>query len=558
MASTTSRYTSRPTRRDISPERDRTNIPTWAHPQYKYYFDEWKIIRDCCEGEKDIKDAKERYLPALEGMENGEYKVYLHQACFYNFTGRTSGALVGTLLKKKPIVSDLPAELVDKTRTITLQSESWDCFIERMTDEYVKLRRYGVLIDLPAVAQATPTPYLTEYTVEDILDWEEYTDPVTGRKALSRVVLREWREERVLPTDPVIKFQQFRELVLEGGVYKQRVYATPKAHATLSQEPVTSTPQLRGAPLNYIPFCIVGGAAAKKSGVTDIARLNLSHYNSYALLEHARFYTGLPVYYAEVDDEGETEYILAPNRVWQLKKGLKAGVIEFNGQGLKFLENALVQKEAQAASLGGRMIGVTAQSTAETDNQTAMKDRNEQAILLQNARALEEAATFVLRTWAHLSLATDAEVAAIEVEYPKDFLYSAIGSREFRAIQSMYQAGVLPIEVVYDYMKKAEVVSEEMTLDEFKTFLNSAGSFPNQPDFAARKAGYANAQSKTSAELKEGDQEIAQEEADTAAEAQKAAAKAATIAAKKPVVAPQPQPRNPNNPPTRNGGRGGV
>ena len=65
-------------------------------------------------------------------------------------------------------------------------------------------------------------------------------------------------------------------------------------------------------------------------------------------------------------------------------------------------------------------------------------------------------------------------------------------------------------------MRKAEVIPEAMRLDEFKTLLKSATSFPNQPDFEARKEGYANAQSKTSAELKEGDQQIAEQEAEAA------------------------------------------
>jgi hypothetical protein len=542
VAATSTRYTTKPRRRDISPERNRSNVPTWAHPEYKYYFDEWKIIRDTCEGEKDVKGEKENYLPRLEGMELGEYKVYLHLACFYNFTGRTAGALVGTLLRKKPIVDALPKDLVPKLQAMTQDSESWDCFVERATDEYVKMRRYGVLVDLPAVSSTEPNPYLVEYVAEDILDWEEDVDPVTGRRQLTRVVLREWKEVRQLPADSTIKVVRYRVLTLVDGVYRVALHAADASDATLQTPPTITTPQIRGNTLNYIPFCIIGRSRVVKSGLNDIARLNLSHYNSYAILEHARFYTGLPVYFAETDGEGETEYVLAPNRVWEVQKGCRAGVIEFNGQGLKFLENALEQKEAQAAALGGRMIGVSGRSVSETDNQSQMKDRNEQAILLQNARALEEAATFVLRTWARFNLVPDADVAKIEVEYNKDFLYSAIGSREFRAIQSMYQAGALPVEVLYDYMLKAEVIPESLTLDEFKTLLNTGSSFPNQPDFEARKEGYANALSRTQAQLKEGDQEIAQEEADTAAAAAKAAAKQAARPPASPVGTP-PGPR---------------
>lgn len=582
MATFSSRFTARPKRKDISPERNLSNVPVWAHPEYQYYVTDWKIIRDCAEGAKDVSDAGEFYLPKLEGMDAAEYKIYLQQSCYYNFTGRTSGALTGSLLKKKPIIDSLPADLVSKLQNVTVSGESWDCYVERLTEEYVKMRRFGTLVDLPSGATQTPAPYICEYTAENILDWHEsVVDPVTGRKALDYVVLREYKPWRSSPLEAWKLRAQYRVLRLLGAedlyagvgattaaqvealniayagvspltakygfdvdavspnglVYVQDLYALETADATLSSEPVRSVPSLRGVPFSYIPFTIAGKPQCTKPGLLDIARLNLSHYNSSALLEHARFYTGLPVYYVEVDDEGESEYMLAPSRVWEIKKGCKAGVIEFNGQGLKFLENALVQKEAQAASLGGRMIGVTSQSTAETDNQTKMKDRNEQAILLQNARALEESATETLRWWASFNLVSADAVVQIAVEYNKDFLYDAIGSREFRAIQALYQAGHIPVEVLYDYLKKAEVINEDMSLDQFKLYLNTKGSFPNQPDFAARKAGYANAASQTQAELKEGDQHIAQEEVDLQEKVAEDAAAAAAV--QKAIVPPK-------------------
>lgn len=573
MASSyTSRYTSRKKRKDVSPERNLSNVPEWAHPEYQYYAIDWKIIRDTAEGEKDVKDGGEFYLPKLEGMDPDEYRIYLNQACFYNFTGRTVGALVGSLLKKKPIVDSLPPDLAEKLQNMTVNAESWDCFVERLTEEYVKMRRYGVLVDLPAVSGGPLMPYLCEYTAENILDWRDaVVDPATGRRALTYVVLREykpWRatnleawklraQYRVLrlvslgdlqatiPTaeqqaialnieysgvSPLTARYGFDPDALPAGVqhvYVQELYAQETADATLNTPPVRTVPSVRGVPFSYIPFAIAGGIKCTKPGMTDIARLNLSHYASAALLEHARFYTGLPVYWTEVDDEGETEYTLAPNRVWELKKGCRAGVLEFNGQGLKFLENALAQKEAQAATIGGRLIGVTSQSTAETDNQTKMKDRNEQAILLQNARALEETATQVLKWWARFNAADVAAADKIVVEYNKDFLYDAVGSREFRAIQSLYKDGIVPIEIVFDYFKKAEVINDDVTLDEFTKYLNSAGSFPNQPDFQARREGYANALSRTQAELKEGDQQIAEEEVQVQKDAAKQAAKQA-------------------------------
>lgn len=54
----------------------------------------------------------------------------------------------------------------------------------------------------------------------------------------------------------------------------------------------------------------------------------------------------------------------------------------------------------------------------------------------------------------------------------------------------MYQDGILPIEVVYDYLKKAEVIPDWLELEEFKKLLASKNSFPNNPDAEANSRGF--------------------------------------------------------------------
>lgn len=507
------RYSNRPRRKDISPERALDNLPTWVHPVFRYYFADWKIIRDASEGEKDVKDGREFYLPMLEGMEPQEYEVYLSMATFYNFTGRTAGALQGTLLKKDPTIDGIPADLVDGLEHITEDGDDVNCMIQKMSSEYLKLGRHGLLVDLPATPSTAPTPFVVHYVAENIVDWTYgFTASSQGRKVPTRIVLREYVEKRLIPQEPIRYFARYRVLELVNNIYTVSLYENEIGDANLNEVPTVAVPTRRGQTLDFIPFVMVGEWKGQKPPLNDIARLNISHYKSYGLLEHGRFYTGLPIYWAEIQGTGRSEYVIAPNRVWEMEKGTRPGVIEFNGAGLRFLENALVTKEAQAASLGGRMIGDTANSTAETDNQTKMKDRNEQSMLLTSARVLSWALTQSLRWWAWWSNASDDDIAKIYAEYDRSFLYDAIGSREFRAIQALFKDGMLPIDVVWDYMRKAEVIPDNITADEFRTMLLTANQFPNQPDFQARQEGYANAQSKTSAELKGKDQDQVEEE----------------------------------------------
>lgn len=538
----------------------RDNYPLWTHPGVLYWRDDWRLIRDAAAGEKEVKDAAQAYLPQLDAQDNAEYDAYRDRATYYNFTGRTVSALVGSLFKREPVVESLPADLEDQLETITRSNSTFSSLLWSLTDEFMRLWRVGVLVDLPSGETTTPRPYLTPYIAENILDWDtEVLDETTGREVLSYVVLREWKASRPATPTSVVRgknaaqkryFASYRVLKLEYDeafgryIYVQYLYTKEGADADLSttKEGVRVVPLRRGEPLDFIPFEIVGGAEVQKPELLDIARLNISHYRSYAHLEHGLFFVGLPVYYVEIDSnaEGGGDYFIGPAKVWEVGKGSKPGLLEFNGSGLKGLFDACAHKEAQAASLGGRMIGVTSQSTAETDNQTNLKERNEQSLLLMAARALEESTTKVMRWWAWLANAGREEAQAIRVAWNKDFLYATIGSREFRAIQSMFKDGLIPIEVVYDYLRKADVIPDKMTLADLKALLESASSFPNQPDFDARKEGYPNAQAKVSAEAKDRELDIAEDtleadidaaEADREAQVKQAAAQAKAAAA---------------------------
>lgn len=549
-------------KRQINPETD--TAPTWVHPEYLFWQGEYQMLRDAAAGEKDVKARRTGYLPQLSGMDDDEYDAYLDRATYYNFTGRTISALVGTLFRRRVVLDGIPTRLLERLEQLGKDGSSFTSFAKVTAHEIMTLGREGVLVDMPAQASTDPQPYLIHYQAENILDWDDTSvqDPKTGRNILSKVVLREFKRvtKDVGGTKSQVYAARYRELLLvpvpattgQNFEYWQNVYESPDDDAEyLNEKQKTSTRILRtGTPLDYIPFHFFGGiasgqAAIEKPPLMDIARLNISHFRSYAHLEHARFFTGLPVYYVETDGSETDDFVIGPSKVWLVPQGHKPGLLEFNGQGLKFLENALNHKEAHAAALGGRMIGVTPQSTSESDNQTKLKERNEQSLLLNTAHGLDEGFTKLLRIWAWMAGATREEAAQITVAFNKDFLFDGIGSREFRAIHSMYKDGVLPVDVVFEYLRKAEVIPDWMNLEEFKKKLKDLESFPNQPDAEARAEGFTTRQQQIGAEDKDDELDIEQQladtlqqEADDTAKKDAEAAKTAKIIAKKPAPAP--------------------
>jgi hypothetical protein len=94
-----------------------------------------------------------------------------------------------------------------------------------------------------------------------------------------------------------------------------------------------------------------------------------------------------------------------------------------------------------------------------------LAERNEQALLLRTARNLDEGFTQILRWWAWWSGTSPEDVAKIDITFNKDFLFDQAGAREFRAIHALYKDGVITIDIVYEYLKKFNVIPDWITYE---------------------------------------------------------------------------------------------
>lgn len=491
----------------IIPNRDMMMFPLWAHPDVRYWAPTWLVIRDCLLGEQEIKAKERTYLPALAEMDTQEYECFKDRAVFYNMTCRTVEAQVGTLFQRPPKVANLPKPMAPRFSKVVYNGISFQAFVAAAAEALIAMGRYGVLVDMDASGKYDP--YLRGYDTENILDWQY--DEVNGRRQPVQIILREFQEivnrkvgemrwykviHRVLSLD--IDFDPATGE--QRPVYRQYIYEGDGIHDDLTTlTPTIVTPTHRGTPFDYIPFQFLGSKAntpdVDRPPCADIASLNLAHYKSYALLEHGRFFTAIPIYYVQVNAAMEkAEYTIGPSRVWETAQGEKPGILEFHGSGLKTLENSCQQKENQIAAIGGRLLGGGAGGApagSESDNQAKIKESNERALLQKICQNLAEGLTNALNWWATWC---DVQNPTIEVDMNSDFLFNQLGARELRAAQQMYMDGVIPATALHNYLLKAEVLPDWMDVEDFKKLLDDMNEFPNQSDVWARRMGYANAQ----------------------------------------------------------------
>lgn len=490
------------------------NMPAFTNWDYQNWRMIWLAIRHAMIGEVEIKKHGQDYLPRPEGMDDDQYSAFLDRAVFYNMVYRTVTGLTGSIYRRDPRLLRAGPKLTELTKRISKDGLSLKLFAKIISQEMLSVGRYGVLADKSASGSETAKPYLAGYTCENILDWT--TTEIDGRDEFDYILLREFVCDRRLyqfegeEAKPNTSYGQlytvYRVLRLiwndfdQRWEYRQEVYNRPNADADMTETPEVFVPMIFGVPMTRIPFRFFNATTnlgeIEKPPILDILTLNLSHYKTYAQLEHGRFYTANPVYWVSGSQE-EDEYHIGPSVVWEVGTNEKAGLIEFNGHGLKSLENALLSKETQVASLGGRLLG-DSNTAGQSDNQVKIKDRNEQSLLLNVTTVINENFTdllIILANW------MNEQSPNLEFRVNQDFLIDAAAAREFRAITMMYQAGILPIEVIYEYFLKADVIPEYVTLEVFTKMLDDPKQFPNNPDFQSRQEGFPDSRAQRADEL---------------------------------------------------------
>jgi len=553
-----------------------------VHPEYEYWLPEWRKIRDALRGQKEIKQKSESYLKRMKGMDDEDYEIYLDRALFYNMTAQTLNGMIGQVFRREPIVRNLPDKFKNAVRKFAKDGTSHIGLAKTSMGEQLSLARFGILVDAAASVQLeSPSSYAVGYQTEDILDWT--VEEVDGFYRPTRVLLREYVRDDSLsasnaPSDTVSRrgagprvnvskaragmqpkrsytnFQYkviYRELLLIPHprhpqferVYVQRLYDTDPQSAPSSEV----VPVIRGVPLPFIPFQFFGSrtntADIEPPPLNDIVDINLSHYRTYAELEYGRTFTALPVYYAPGgNDEGASAYHIGPNMVWEVPPdGSEPGILEYKGEGLKALEKALEQKEQQIASIGGRLMPGASRSISESNNQTALRESNEQSLLLNAIQACEEGFAEVIRWWLMFRDVPLIETQGLRYEFNTQFLSTPIGARELRAMQLMYKEGIITDQIYYEFLKKAEVVPSSWTFEEYQKARKDPNSFVNNPDAQARQRGYSDRKQELGVESTEFEQDILDREIEIEEEKLEIAAKvgSTTVAASRKLGDPE-------------------
>jgi hypothetical protein len=208
----------------------------------------------------------------------------------------------------------------------------------------------------------------------------------------------------------------------------------------------------------------------------DLVDVNLSHYRTTADYEHGLHFTGLPTpvvtgYYS---DDKSASLRIGSGTAWLLPDPQsKAFYLEFTGQGLGELREALRSKEAMMATLGARILAP--EKRAAESAQTANIHRSsENSVLASISQSISIGLTHVmeyLRDWSGVT-------GDVKVELNRDFIPNSMTAQDLDVLVKSWQAGAISANVLFENLVAGDIISQETSFDDEQERIksNPAGS----------------------------------------------------------------------------------
>jgi hypothetical protein len=429
-----------------------------THPEYNTNIGKWKKLRNTVSGEDDIKKEGEIYLPKPSGMNTTEYDAYKTRAMFYGGTGRTIEGMTGLMFRIPVMYNDK-----DVSNYGGLFGTTYGDIVHMAAYEVLVTGRCGVLVDYPEVdtngmtmselQAANIHPYAVVYKAEDIINWE-----VDQKGILTDVVL----QYQVIEDGEFIT-ERKHLTIDESGTYNVITFRPSKNSVNNETEYVEvsrTTPLMNGSTMNRIPFVFINtntlSATVTKPPLLDLANVNISMYRNSADYEHGLHWVGLPT--PIFKGAGDAELRIGSATGINLPENGDAFMLEFTGQGLAQLNDSMVNKRSDMATLGSRMLA-TEKKAVESAETAAIHRAGEAATLQTIANNVSRGMTIVLQIIVEWDGVEGAEDYTVTIN--TDYNPAKIDAQTITALFQAVQGGRLAQEDFINALQNGELVDRD-------------------------------------------------------------------------------------------------
>ena len=444
-----------------------------VHPEYTNMIDEWKLVKACASGTREVKKLKTAILPA-PGAKDGIYDVprydaYIKRAIYTNITGRTQKGLTGAAFRLPPKV-DLPSSIEYLEENADGSGQSLEQLTKDVFATLLPTGRQALLTDHPDVpsgltaeqaalinAQAT----IKRYDAINLINWR--VDIVNGQSVLTLAVLTEQYNDSENEFEHDTKVQH-RVLRLTDGVYTQQLY---KDNDPI-EEPRAPT-KADGTTFDFIPLFIIGSqnndASVDDIPIGDIAHVNVGHFRNSADLEENSFVHGQMTLGITSDMDADAWTAMNPNGVVVGAQaghflGATGGFHTAQADPNQIADKLQERKEEQMLSLGAKLV--EQRNPNETAAAAKIDATGENSVLSDIVTNVEEG---ILKSieWAGLFMGADGDV---EYEMNRQFFDDSVDPQILMAAIQGYDRGVIAKSDLQNSYRKSGVVDAERTNDE--------------------------------------------------------------------------------------------
>lgn len=457
------------------------------HPLYDAFLPDWQQLRDCYEGERTIKAAGTKYLPATSGMiadglDQATSKGYLAfaayrtRAVFPEFVKAAVEKMIGIMHMKPPTIA-VPAEMEPMLECATLRKESAEMLLRRINEQQLLVGRVGMLLDvIPAQAGApgAKLPYIALYEAESVINWGE-TVSADGMSLdkLNLVVLDESGPERTTDGFGWVDKTRYRVLVLGNPTLPEPVDANTPFRAAvfdsdnleyLDDSPNLVTPSIAGKTLNEIPFVVANSKdivpEPDEAPLVGLSNIALTVYRGEADYRQALFMQGQDTLVVTGGEEDKV-WRTGANAAITPPIGGDAKYIGVQSAGLSEMREALQNDHVRADQKSGELVSETsreAESGEALKTRVAARTATLKQIALSGAAALQEILRIAAR-W----IGADPEKVIVTPNL--DFVDQAMLGAELVDLMSAKGLGApLSLATIHEHMQRRGMT--EKTWDE--------------------------------------------------------------------------------------------
>ncbi|UHD47649.1 DUF4055 domain-containing protein [Aureimonas altamirensis] len=421
--------------------------------------EEWREMRVTARGAEAVKEAGEDYLPTPSGFkvqeDNGRamYGAYQKRAQFPEIVAPTIRGMIGIIHRTEAQI-EMPDAMVGIWEKATADGLALEAFHRRITTELLLTGRYAILAD--AKAEGSDLPFLAGYSAEALINWSTDRDfYVLDESGMEREEF-EWQAKK-----------RYRVLRLADGRYEVETYQGMQKDADALQ------PTARGGQrLDAIPFVVIGprdlSVSPEEPSLIGVARAALALCRLDADYRHQLYMSGQETL---VIINGDAPEAIGAGVVITLTSGQGEDDKEFTpdakyvgptGAGIAAHRQAILDERDNSVAAGARIFD-GAKKAAESGEALRLRYAAQTATLTSIAQAsaqgLEQALRFV-------AVMIGADPKTVIVKPLLDFMDSAFGPQEAKALMELWTGGAISYATMYSNFQRGEIASAERTSDE--------------------------------------------------------------------------------------------